>query len=95
MDPMNDDVVPNAYGSGFDIIPGFANGASAVQRHEYKEESPVLVLRQYLTAVSSNTNSRPSGSFHQSPFVVEKDWSCHFDCKQRDLQGFLFLKKPP
>ena len=31
MDPMDDDVVPNTYGSGFDIIPGFASGANAEQ----------------------------------------------------------------
>ena len=34
MDPMDDDVVPNAYGSGFDIVPSFPSGANAVQRHE-------------------------------------------------------------
>ena len=34
MDPMDDDVVPNAHGSGSDIFPSFAIGANAVQRHE-------------------------------------------------------------
>ena len=34
MDPMDDDVVPNAYGSGFDIVPSLPSGVDATQRHE-------------------------------------------------------------
>ena len=34
MDPMDDDVAPNAYGSGFDIVPSLPSSMDAVQRHE-------------------------------------------------------------
>ena len=34
MDPMDDDVAPNAYGSGFDIVPSIPISLDAVQRHE-------------------------------------------------------------
>ena len=31
---MDDDVPPNSYGSGFDIVPSVPNSLDAVQRHE-------------------------------------------------------------
>ena len=34
MDPMDDDVAPNSYGSGFDIVPSLPNRLDAAQRHE-------------------------------------------------------------
>ena len=34
MDPMDDDVAPNTYGSGFDIVPSLPNSLDAAQRHE-------------------------------------------------------------
>ena len=34
MDPMDDDVAPNSYGSGFDIVPTIPNSLDAAQRHE-------------------------------------------------------------
>ena len=32
---MDDDVAPNSYGSGFDIVPSIPNSLDAVQRHEH------------------------------------------------------------
>ena len=77
MDPMDDDVAPNSYGSGFDIVPSLPNRLDAAQRHEQAVAQVAAidprvaseVYQQMLNATQATLAGMPSATVTGAPTV--------------------------